>query len=231
MNIHYNTKSFPGLIELMVYHLHDLNKVFLVEIIEIGNRQHAKLESRILFLDVRIMTQSFDMVAFETIPSSPLLPRPSRLPPRSLPPPSTSPSPSPSRPLLAPPRSPSLPPPSHPRTKGERCSPFTYKVQTNLGNYLQDCVRLNLKLTSVLPSWGLVSSLLSSLSLLSSVLPSLSLLSSLLQANTDLDMRTWFLYWISMTWNNMKPLLNIMVSITLFRKCIFFPSLLIIICL
>ena len=101
MNIHYNTKSIPGLIELMVYHLHDLNKVFLVEIIEIGNRQHAKLESRILFLDVRIMTQSFDMVAFETIPSSPLLPRPSRLPPRS------------------------LPPPSHPRTKGERCSPFT----------------------------------------------------------------------------------------------------------
>ena len=81
MNIHYNTKSIPGLIELMVYHLHDLNKVFLVEIIEIGNRQRAKLESRILFVDVRIMTQSFDMVAFETIPSSPLLPRPSLLPP------------------------------------------------------------------------------------------------------------------------------------------------------
>lgn len=108
MNIHYNTKSIPGLIELMVYHLHDLNKVFLVEIIEIGNRQRAKLESRILFVDVRIMTQSFDMVAFETIPSSPLLPRPSLLPPRSLP----LPLPLPLLPLLAPSSLPLAPPPS-----------------------------------------------------------------------------------------------------------------------
>ena len=197
MNIHRTTKSIPVLTELTIYHLHGLNAVFLVVIIEIDNRQHAKLGSWILFSKCKDNDPFFWYCCLPNSTLLPILPLPLPLPP---------PLPYPSLPF--------------PRTKKEHCTPFMYRVQTNLGNYLQDCVPLNLKLSSVLPSLGL----------LSSVLPLLGLLAQA-QANTDSDMRIWFLWWISMKWNNMKSLLKIMVSMTIFRNCIFFLLLLTIICL
>ena len=177
MNIHRTTKSIPVLTELTIYHLHGLNAVFLVVIIEIDNRQHAKLGSWILFSKCKDNDPFFWYCCLPNSTLLPILPLPLPLPP---------PLPYPSLPF--------------PRTKKEHCTPFMYRVQTNLGNYLQDCVPLNLN------SFGQ-------------------------QANTDSDMRIWFLWWISMKWNNMKSLLKIMVSMTIFWNCIFFLLLLTLICL
>lgn len=123
MNIHCTTKNIPGLIELTVYHLHGLNAVFLIEIIEIDNLQHAKFGSWILFSGCKD-----DDTILQTRPSSPILPYP---PPSSpthpLPPP-----PAPFLPIL--------------QTKKEHNSPFflgkkyikTVNVQSPkyLSNYL-----------------------------------------------------------------------------------------------